>query len=343
MAHRRWFGSRFHRYAGTPSRRCRALHGRPEASEGRLPLETIAPNFATALENDYKKPGQLHSRYAVEGEDFDLGHGDVAIAAITSCTNTSNPSVLIAAGLLARNAVAKGLKSKPWVKTSLAPGSQVVAEYLDKSGLQKDLDTIGFNLVGFGCTTCIGNSGPLPPAISKTINDKGLITAGVLSGNRNFEGRISPDVQANYLASPPLVVAYALAGTVQKDLTKEPIGDDQNGNPVYLKDIWPTSKEIQEFILKYVTRELYESKYADVFKGDENWQAVQVPPGQTYAWDDKSTYVQNPPYFVGMGKRAPASRTSRARAFLVSSATRSPPTIFLRPVRSRPLLLPALT
>lgn len=314
----------------------------PKRPEGRLPLETIAPNFATALENDYKKPGQLNSRYAVEGEAFDLGHGDVAIAAITSCTNTSNPSVLIAAGLLARNAVAKGLKSKPWVKTSLAPGSQVVAEYLDKSGLQKDLDAIGFNLVGFGCTTCIGNSGPLPPAISKTINDKGLITSGVLSGNRNFEGRISPDVQANYLASPPLVVAYALAGTVQKDLTKEPIGDDQNGNPVYLKDIWPTSKEIQEFILKYVTRELYETKYADVFKGDANWQAVQVPPGQTYAWDDQSTYVQNPPYFVGMGKRAPVSRTSRARASSVSSATRSPPTIFLRPVRSRLHRLPAL-
>jgi aconitate hydratase len=274
----------------------------PKRPEGRLPLETIAPNFATALENDYKKPGQLSSRYAVEGEDFDLGHGDVAIAAITSCTNTSNPSVLIAAGLLARNAVAKGLTSKPWVKTSLAPGSQVVAEYLDKSGLQKDLDAIGFNLVGFGCTTCIGNSGPLPAPISKTINDKGLIAAGVLSGNRNFEGRISPDVQANYLASPPLVVAYALAGTVQKDLTKEPIGNDKDGNPVYLKDIWPTSKEIQEFILKYVTRELYETKYADVFKGDANWQAVQVPPGQTYAWDDNSTYVQNPPYFVGMGK-----------------------------------------
>jgi aconitate hydratase len=189
------------------------------------------------------------------------------------------------------------------VKTSLAPGSQVVGEYLAKSGLQADLDQLGFNLVGFGCTTCIGNSGPLPAPISKTINDKGLIVSGVLSGNRNFEGRISPDVQANYLASPPLVVAYALAGTVQKDLTKEPIGEDQSGNPVYLKDIWPTSKEVQEFILKYVTRELYESKYADVFKGDVNWQAVQVPPGQTYAWDDNSTYVQNPPYFVGMGKK----------------------------------------
>ncbi|MGV1916513.1 aconitate hydratase AcnA [uncultured Agrobacterium sp.] len=275
----------------------------PKRPEGRLPLETIASNFATALENDYKKPGQIDTRYAVEGESYDLGHGDVAIAAITSCTNTSNPSVLIAAGLLARNAVAKGLKSKPWVKTSLAPGSQVVAEYLEKAGLQKELDALGFNLVGFGCTTCIGNSGPLPAPISKTINDKGLITAGVLSGNRNFEGRISPDVQANYLASPPLVVAYALAGTVQKDLTKEPLGEDQNGNPVYLKDIWPTSAEVQEFIQKYVTRELFETKYADVFKGDENWQAVQVPDGQTYAWDDNSTYVQNPPYFVGMGKK----------------------------------------
>ncbi len=275
----------------------------PKRPEGRISLENIATGFAGSMDTDYKKPGQLDNRYAVEGTDFDLGHGDVAIAAITSCTNTSNPSVLIAAGLLARNAVAKGLKTKPWVKTSLAPGSQVVGEYLAKSGLQADLDKLGFNLVGFGCTTCIGNSGPLPAPISKTINDKGLIVSGVLSGNRNFEGRISPDVQANYLASPPLVVAYALAGTVQKDLTKEPIGEDQSGNPVYLKDIWPTSKEVQEFILKYVTRELYESKYADVFKGDVNWQAVQVPPGQTYAWDDNSTYVQNPPYFVGMGKK----------------------------------------
>ncbi|AFL54263.1 MULTISPECIES: aconitate hydratase AcnA [Sinorhizobium] len=275
----------------------------PKRPEGRISLENIASGFATALDNDYKKPGQLANRYAVEGTDFDLGHGDVAIAAITSCTNTSNPSVLIAAGLLARNAVAKGLKTKPWVKTSLAPGSQVVGEYLAKSGLQKDLDALGFNLVGFGCTTCIGNSGPLPGPISKTINDKGLIAAGVLSGNRNFEGRISPDVQANYLASPPLVVAYALAGSVQKDLTNEPIGEDKDGKPVYLKDIWPTSKEIQEFIFKYVTRELYASKYADVFKGDENWQSVQIPAGQTYAWDEASTYVQNPPYFVGMGKK----------------------------------------
>jgi aconitate hydratase len=274
----------------------------PKRPEGRIALEGIASGFRESLQNEYKKTEQLDARYQVEGENYDLGHGDVAIAAITSCTNTSNPSVLIAAGLLARNAVAKGLKSKPWVKTSLAPGSQVVAAYLESAGLQVELDKLGFNLVGFGCTTCIGNSGPLPAPISKTINDKGLIAAAVLSGNRNFEGRVSPDVQANYLASPPLVVAYALAGTVTKDLTTEPLGEDQNGNPVFLKDIWPSSHEIQEFITKNVTRKLFSAKYADVFKGDENWQNVKVPAGQTYAWDDNSTYVQNPPYFVGMGK-----------------------------------------
>ena len=276
----------------------------PKRPEGRIALEGIAPGFAKSLAEEYGKTVDADKRYAVEGEDYDLGHGDVAIAAITSCTNTSNPSVLIGAGLLARNAVARGLKTKPWVKTSLAPGSQVVAEYLDKSGLQTELDKLGFNLVGFGCTTCIGNSGPLPGPVSQTINEKGLIAAGVLSGNRNFEGRVSPDVQANYLASPPLVVAYALAGSVTKDLTTEPIGDDKDGNPVFLKDIWPTSQEIQEFIAANVTRELFEEKYADVFKGDENWQNVKVPDGQTYAWDDASTYVQNPPYFAGMGKQA---------------------------------------
>ncbi|WP_439273138.1 aconitate hydratase AcnA [Pseudochrobactrum sp. HB0163] len=276
----------------------------PKRPEGRIPLEGIASGFASALESEYKKTTGQTTRYPVEGEDFDLGHGDVVIAAITSCTNTSNPSVLIAAGLLARNAVAKGLKTKPWVKTSLAPGSQVVAAYLENAGLQKDLDALGFNLVGFGCTTCIGNSGPLPAPISKTINEKGLIGAAVLSGNRNFEGRVSPDVQANYLASPPLVVAHALAGTVTKDLTKEPLGEDKDGNPVYLRDIWPSSAEIQDFIAKNVTRKIFSEKYADVFKGDENWQAVQVPAGQTYAWDDKSTYVRNPPYFTGMSKSA---------------------------------------
>ena len=275
----------------------------PKRPEGRIPLEGIASGFAKSLEAEYKKTIDQATRYAVEGTAYDLGHGDVAIAAITSCTNTSNPSVLIGAGLLARNANRLGLKQKPWVKTSLAPGSQVVAEYLEKSGLQKELDQIGFNLVGFGCTTCIGNSGPLPAPISKTINDKGLIAAAVLSGNRNFEGRVSPDVQANYLASPPLVVAYALAGTVTKDLTTEPLGEGRDGKPVYLRDIWPSSQEIDKFIAENVTRELFARKYADVFKGDENWQAVQAPEGQTYAWDDGSTYVQNPPYFVGMGTK----------------------------------------
>jgi len=275
----------------------------PKRPEGRVALEEIAANFEKALETEYKKTVDTAKRYAVEGENFDLGHGDVVIAAITSCTNTSNPSVLLAAGLLARNANRRGLKRKPWVKTSLAPGSKVVAEYYERSGLQKELDQLGFNLVGFGCTTCIGNSGPLPEPISKTINDKGLIAAAVLSGNRNFEGRVSPDVQANYLASPPLVVAYALAGTVRKDLTKEPLGEDQDGNPVYLRDIWPTSAEVQDFIAKHVTRELFATKYADVFAGDEYWRALEAPAGQTYAWDPNSTYVQNPPYFEGMQRR----------------------------------------
>ncbi|WP_455480833.1 aconitate hydratase AcnA [Bartonella sp. B12(2025)] len=274
----------------------------PKRPEGRIALENVGQGFEKVLVEDYKKASGQDGRYQVEGEEYALGHGDVVIAAITSCTNTSNPSVLIAAGLLARNAVAKGLKSKPWVKTSLAPGSQVVEAYLHNSGLQKDLDALGFNLVGFGCTTCIGNSGPLLPAISKTINDNGLIAAAVLSGNRNFEGRVSPDVQANYLASPPLVVAHALAGTVRKDLTKESLGEDSDGQPVYLRDIWPTSKEIQEFIEKNITRKIFTEKYADVFKGDENWQKVQVPTGVTYSWDEQSTYVRNPPYFDDMRK-----------------------------------------
>ncbi len=274
----------------------------PKRPEGRIALESVAAGFASAMESDYKKSTELAKRVKVDGKNFDLGHGDVVIAAITSCTNTSNPSVLIAAGLLARNAVAKGLTSKPWVKTSLAPGSQVVAEYLNQAGLQVELDKLGFNLVGFGCTTCIGNSGPLNAEISKAINDNGLIGAAVLSGNRNFEGRVSPDVQANYLASPPLVVAYALAGSVQMDLTKEPLGKGKDGKPVYLKDIWPTSKEIQEYIIKNVTKKIFKERYADVFKGDVNWQGVDAPEGQTYKWDMGSTYVQNPPYFEGITK-----------------------------------------
>ena len=226
----------------------------------------------------------------------------MVIAAITSCTNTSNPNVMIGAGLLARKAAAKGLTAKPWVKTSLAPGSQVVGEYLDKSGLQKDLDKLGFNLVGFGCTTCIGNSGPLPPENSKAINDNDLVAAAVLSGNRNFEGRVNADVRANYLASPPLVVAYAIAGSMNVDLAKEPLGVDQKGKKVFLKDIWPSNKEIGDFVAKNITRQMFAKKYADVFKGDANWRKISVKGGMTYDWDKQSTYVQNPPYFVGMGR-----------------------------------------
>jgi aconitate hydratase len=274
----------------------------PKRPEGRVALTDIAAGFATSLAGEFKKAGDEARAAPVEGRDFALRHGDVAIAAITSCTNTSNPSVLIAAGLLARNANAKGLKAKPWVKTSLAPGSQVVAEYLENAGLQKELDALGFNLVGFGCTTCIGNSGPLNPEISKAINENGIIAAAVLSGNRNFEGRVSPDVQANYLASPPLVVAYALAGSVTRDITREPLGMGADGQPVYLKDIWPSSQEIQDYIKKNVTRELFASKYADVFKGDARWQGVKTSTGQTYAWNSGSTYVQNPPYFTTIPK-----------------------------------------
>ena len=275
----------------------------PKRPEGRIALTGIKAGFATALDAEYKKPGELGKRVPVAGKPFDIGHGDVVIAAITSCTNTSNPSVLIAAGLLARNALAKGLAVQPWVKTSLAPGSQVVAAYLTKSGLQTSLDALGFNVVGFGCTTCIGNSGPLAGEISKAINDNGLITAAVLSGNRNFEGRVSPDAQANYLASPPLVVAYALAGSVQKDLTTEPLGMGSDGKPVFLKDIWPTSQEIQKFIVENITREMFKSRYADVFKGDSNWQDINTSKGQTYAWEGASTYVQNPPYFTHLTKQ----------------------------------------
>ena len=235
-----------------------------------------------------------------EGKNYDIGHGDVVIAAITSCTNTSNPSVLIGAGLLARKAAALGITSKPWVKTSFAPGSQVVSEYMAKAGLQKDLDKIGFNLVGYGCTTCIGNSGPLDAAISKAINDNGIVASAVISGNRNFEGRVSPDVQAAYLASPPLVVAYALAGSTQIDITTEPLGHDKKGKPVYLKDIWPSNKEIDAFIKKSISPKMFKARYGDVFKGDKNWRGVTTSKGETYAWDNKSTYVQNPPYFAGM-------------------------------------------
>ncbi|MBR0752416.1 aconitate hydratase AcnA [Bradyrhizobium jicamae] len=286
----------------------------PKRPEGRLGLSVAKTNFLTALESEYGKQGQAGKQFAVEDKEFKLGHGHVVIAAITSCTNTSNPSVLIGAGLLARNAARKGLTAKPWVKTSLAPGSQVVAEYLEKSGLQKDLDALGFYLVGFGCTTCIGNSGPLPKEISKSINDNGVIGAAVLSGNRNFEGRVSPDVQANYLASPPLVVAYALAGSLQVDLVNEPLGTGSDGAPVFLKDIWPSNAEIEQFIRDNVTRAMFVSKYADVFEGDSNWKAVKVATGLTYRWNMSSTYVQNPPYFEGITmKPAPTGDIVGAR------------------------------
>jgi aconitate hydratase len=277
----------------------------PKRPEGRAALTDIKTGFLAALESEYKKPGEASKRVAVEGKNFTIGHGDVVIAAITSCTNTSNPSVLVAAGLVARKARALGLHPKPWVKTSLAPGSQVVGQYLADAGLQTDLDAIGFNLVGFGCTTCIGNSGPLAPEISEAINKNGIVASAVLSGNRNFEGRVSPDVQANYLASPPLVVAYALAGSTQIDLTTEPLGTGSNGQPVFLKDIWPTNQEIADVIGQFITPALFKSKYADVFKGDERWGAVETSSSQTYGWNDGSTYVRNPPYFDGMTMTPP--------------------------------------
>ena len=274
----------------------------PKRPQDRVTLDTAKPEFVGAMEKEFRKAAEIGKRVKVEGANFDLGHGDVVIAAITSCTNTSNPSVMIGAGLLARNAVKKGLTSKPWVKTSLAPGSQIVEEYFKKAGLQGDLDALGFNLVGFGCTTCIGNSGPLPENISKAINDNDLVAVSVLSGNRNFEGRVNPDVRANYLASPPLVVAYALAGSMLIDLATEPLGTGSDGQPVYLKDIWPSSTEVQEFIDRTITSELFKTRYADVFTGDQNWRKVTFEPGLTYEWPPGSTYVQNPPYFENMSK-----------------------------------------
>jgi len=274
----------------------------PKRPQDRVLLSGARQGFVASMESEFRKAAEIAKRYQVQGKNFDLGHGDVVIAAITSCTNTSNPSVMIGAGLLARNAAAKGLKSKPWVKTSLAPGSQVVGEYLAKSGLQAELDKLGFNLVGFGCTTCIGNSGPLPEEISRAINDNDIVAAAVLSGNRNFEGRVNPDVRANYLASPPLVVAYALAGSLQVDLTSDPLGVGSDGQPVYLRDIWPSSREIQEFIDRNISQALFRARYADVFTGDENWRKIEISGGNTYGWDSQSTYVQNPPYFIGITK-----------------------------------------
>ena len=271
----------------------------PKRPQDRVLLSDAASEFRAALGKEFgREPGA--PRAEVKGESYDLGDGDVVIAAITSCTNTSNPSVLIAAGLVAKKAVEKGLKVKPWVKTSLAPGSQVVTDYLKSAGLTKSLDALGFNLVGYGCTTCIGNSGPLSEAIAETIQSADLVACSVLSGNRNFEGRVNPDTRANYLASPPLVVAYALAGSMLIDLANDPIGEGKDGKPVYLKDIWPTSAEIAALQRKHVTEKMFATRYSDVFKGDKNWQGIKVAGGQTYAWDEGSTYVQNPPYFQDM-------------------------------------------
>jgi len=277
----------------------------PKRPQDRVALREIAEGFKKDLvsETGFKvKADDASKKQMVEGANYTITHGDVMIAAITSCTNTSNPSVLIAAGLVAKKANALGLMTKPWVKTSLAPGSKVVTDYLEASGLQGELNKLGFNLVGYGCTTCIGNSGPLRAELSKAIKDGNLTASAVLSGNRNFEGRVSPDVKANYLASPPLVVAYALAGNVQIDLTKEPIGKGKDGRDVYLKDIWPSNQEIFETIQKAVTPAMFKSRYSNVFLGDEHWQKVSVPEGETFAWDANSTYINNPPYFKGMKK-----------------------------------------
>ena len=272
----------------------------PKRPQDRVVLGGISDGFTKVMSDEFRKSAELKKRAAVSGESYDVGHGDVVIAAITSCTNTSNPSVMIAAGLVARNARAKGLKVKPWVKTSLAPGSQVVTDYLAKAGLDDDLNAMGFNLVGYGCTTCIGNSGPLPPAISQTVADSDLVVASVLSGNRNFEGRVNQDVRANYLASPPLVVAYALAGSVYTNLETEPLGNGADGKPVYLRDIWPSNAEIEQTVRDAVTPDMFAQRYADVFKGDQHWRGIKVGAGRTFQWDIGSTYVQHPPYFEGM-------------------------------------------
>jgi len=292
----------------------------PKRPQDRIPL-TAAQDF---YQRDRENADERSAAVSADSGNYDLVDGAVAIAAITSCTNTSNPSVMIAAGLVARKALEKGLTTKPWVKTSLAPGSRVVTNYLTKPGLIDDLAAMGFNVVGYGCTTCIGNSGPLRPEIESAIKDNDLIATSVLSGNRNFEGRIHQLVKMNYLASPPLVVAYAIAGTMNCDIVNDPIGQDQDGNDVFLKDLWPSQNEIAQLIEENIDREMFLSSYEQVFAGDSNWNQVEAPTGQIYSWDDNSTYVQNPPYFVGMEKE-PAARGeisgARCLALLGDSVT----------------------
>ena len=287
----------------------------PKRPQDWVPLPEVDDVFNKDMTETYKKAA---TRVPVQGKDFDVGDGDVMIAAITSCTNTSNPGVLVAAGLVAKKADEFGLKPKPWVKTSLAPGSQVVTDYLNKAGLQSHLDNIGFNLVGYGCTTCIGNSGPLAEPISKAVNTHDIVAASVLSGNRNFEGRVSPDVRANFLASPPLVVAYALKGTVTEDITTTPIGQATDGSDVFLRDIWPSNDEIAQIRSGAIDRAMFEARYADVYKGDAHWQAIDVTGSNTYSWRPGSTYVANPPYFEGMTMTpAPVSDIVEAKPLLI--------------------------
>jgi aconitate hydratase len=275
----------------------------PKRPQDRIALSAAAGAFSKDLTSTFSHAAPVSSPVRdLSGEEAkgSLTDGDVVIAAITSCTNTSNPSVMFAAGLVARKAHEKGLTRKPWVKTSLAPGSKVVTDYLDKAGLTSDLEALGFHTVGYGCTTCIGNSGPLDANISKSINDGDLVAVSVLSGNRNFEGRISQDIKANYLASPPLVVAYAIAGSMTIDITKDAVGQDKDGNDVFLKDIWPTPQEVASCVEQFLTQDMFETRYSDVFKGPEEWQAVKAEPSETYNWDSPSTYVRNPPYFENM-------------------------------------------
>ena len=289
----------------------------PKRPQDRVSLSDAAPSFETALA-DYTEDRDATAHVTTkDGTEYDLTHGAVSIAAITSCTNTSNPSVMIGAALLAKKAVEKGLTSKPWVKTTLAPGSKVVSDNYERAGLTPYLDKLGFNLVGYGCTTCIGNSGPLIPEVSEAVNDKDLAVVSVLSGNRNFEGRINPDVKMNYLASPPLVVAYALAGSMTVDLFKDPLGQDEDGNDVFMRDIWPSAKEVEDVIAQAITSEMFTTDYADVFAGDEKWKSLPTPDGKTFAWDEDSTYVRKPPYFDGMpDEPAPVEDIADARVLL---------------------------
>lgn len=295
----------------------------PKRPQDRVKLSHMKESCRNALEHE-KVKSRAKIPVTRNGRSFEIGHGAVVIAAITSCTNTSNPSVMIAAGLLAQKAVAKGLKVKPWVKTSLAPGSQVVSDYLNRAGLQKALDQLGFDLVGYGCTTCIGNSGPLDEPISQAINKNDLAVGAVLSGNRNFEGRVHPQVKLNYLASPPLVVAYALAGSLDVDLNNDPLGYDQESSPVYLKDIWPTTQEIKKVVMKSVTRDMFLTRYKDVFKGDKEWRSLFAGSGLTYEWEEESAYAKLPPFFNGMKKNPEPIRDiigARALAILGDSVT----------------------